>query len=121
MSHTKEERIIIGKEIATGKISSKEAADKYHISLSLAQLYAQQYRESHNIPSPRPQKNALKRGQSEESVKDIEMYMTMSKEELVNELIRAKINEARAKKGYEVKGVGANKEFSSLNGKNSKS
>ena len=121
MSHTKEERIIIGKEIATGKINSKEAADKYHISLSLAQLYAQQYREAHNIPSPRSKKNALKKCQNDDSIKDIETYMTMSKEELINELIRAKVNEARAKKGYEVKGVGASKEFSSLNGKNSKS
>ena len=43
------------------------------------------------------------------------------KEELINELILAKVNEARAKKGYEVKGVGADKEFVSLNNKNSKS
>ena len=121
MSHTKEERRIIGEEIATGKISSKEAADKYHISLSLAQLYAQQYREAHDIPSPRPQKNALKKYQKVDSIKDIETYMAMSKEELINELILAKVNEARAKKGYEVKGVGANKAFSSLNVRNSKS
>lgn len=121
MKHTKEERIVIGEEIATSKISSKEAADKYHISLSLAQLYAQQYRESHNIPSPQSQKNALKKCQSIDSIKNIETYMTMSKEELINELIRAKVNEARAKKGYEVKGVGANKEFSSLNDRSSKS
>ena len=45
----------------------------------------------------------------------------MSKEQLIEELIKAKINEARAKKGYEVKGVGPNKEFITLNNKNSKS
>ena len=45
----------------------------------------------------------------------------MTKEELINELILAKINEARAKKGYEVKGVGSSKEYISLNSKNSKS
>ena len=43
------------------------------------------------------------------------------RKELIEELIKAKINEARAKKGYEVKGVGQNKEFISLNNKNSKS
>ena len=51
---------------------------------------------------------------------DIEAYQAMSKDELINELIKAKVNEARAKKGYEVKGVGADKEFISLNSKNSK-
>ena len=29
----------------------------------------------------------------------------MSKEELIDELIRAKVNETRAKKGYEVNGM----------------
>ena len=45
----------------------------------------------------------------------------MTKEELINELIRAKVNKARAKKGYEVRGDGTNKEFVSLSRKNSKS
>ena len=52
---------------------------------------------------------------------EMEEYMAMSKEELIQELIMAKANELRAKKGYEVKGVGANKEFVPLNNKNSKS
>jgi transposase len=39
---------------------------------------------------------------------------------LINELILAKANELRAKKGYEVKGDGANKEFISINNKNMK-
>lgn len=52
---------------------------------------------------------------------DIDTYMAMSKEELINELIIAKANELRAKKGYEVKGAGANKEYSILNNKNTKS
>ena len=51
---------------------------------------------------------------------DLEDYQSMSKEQLIEELIKAKINEARAKKGYEVKGVGPNKEFISLNNRNSK-
>lgn len=47
--------------------------------------------------------------------------MAMSKEELINELILAKANELRAKKGYEVKGVGASREYISLNSRNTKS
>jgi transposase len=44
----------------------------------------------------------------------------MSKEELIDALILAKANELRAKKGYEVRGDGANKEFIFLNNENSK-
>ena len=41
----------------------------------------------------------------------------MSKEELIHELVRAKITEARLKKGYEVKGVGTQKEYVPLDNK----
>ena len=44
----------------------------------------------------------------------------MSKEELINELVHAKINEARLKKGYEVKGAGTQKEFVPLDSKSTK-
>ena len=45
----------------------------------------------------------------------------MTKDQLIEELIKSKINEARAKEVYEVKGDGQNKEFISLSSKNSKS
>ena len=44
----------------------------------------------------------------------------MTKDQLIDELIRAKAGELRAKKGYEVKGDGANKEFISLRTRNMK-
>ena len=113
MLYTYDERLAIGEEIVTGKISTTEATVKYDISIKSAQLYARQYRAKHDIPSP---------VNSSVNVTglDIEAYQAMSKDELINELIKAKVNEARAKKGYEVKGVGADKEFISLNSKNSK-
>ena len=52
MQYTHDERLAIGKEIATGKINTSEAAEKYGIGLSTAQLYARQYRAMHDIPSP---------------------------------------------------------------------
>ena len=36
----------------------------------------------------------------------LEDYETMTREELIQELVRARIAEARLKKGYEVKGDG---------------
>ena len=50
----------------------------------------------------------------------LEDYEAMSKEELIQELVRAKIVEARLKKGYEVKGAGAQKEFAPLDSKSTK-
>ena len=47
-------------------------------------------------------------------------YQSMTKEELIRELAMSKINEARAKKGYQVEGDGANKRFIPLNSKNTK-
>ena len=44
----------------------------------------------------------------------------MSKEELIQEVMNSRIREARAKKGYEVKGVGVDKEFPNLDNKNTK-
>ena len=44
----------------------------------------------------------------------------MTKEELILELVKARIAEARLKKGYEVRGAGADKEFIRLDNKNTK-
>ena len=46
--------------------------------------------------------------------------LPMTKEELIKELVRARIREERLKKGYEVKGVGAEKVFIPLSSKNTK-
>ena len=82
------------------------------------------YRETYKLP---PKKTGPKSYVPEqmnistvEQPKGLEDYESMTKEELIQELIMAKINEARAKKGYEVKGVGAEKEFIPLDRKNTK-
>lgn len=121
----KEQRIVIGKEIVDGLITPIEAGKKYGISRSAAQKYATDYRRDNGLPvkSHPPIKNnadAIKL-KSNASSFDLEDYQSMTKEQLIEELIKSKINEARAKKGYEVKGDGQNKEFISLSNKNSKS
>ena len=122
---SKEQRIVIGKEIVDGLISAINAAEKYGISRATAQKYATDYRRANGLPvkSHRSRKieSPMITLKNNASSFDLEDYQSMSKEQLIEELIKAKINEARAKKGYEVKGVGQNKEFISLNNKNSKS
>ena len=121
----KEQRVAIGKEIVDGLISPVEASKKYGISRSAAQKYATDYRRANGLPvrSHPPKKNEIQavKVKSNATSFDLEDYQSMSKEQLIEELIKSKINEARAKKGYEVKGDGQSKEFIILNNKNSKS
>ena len=47
-------------------------------------------------------------------------YSSMSKDELIEELMKVRVREARLKKGYRVKGDGADKEYFLLDSKNTK-
>ena len=123
MKYTNDERMDIGRQVYTHELSHNEAMQKYGVGSSCIDNYVRMYKMEQGIPTntfiskEKPSKSAL----SIDSASDIETYMSMSKEELINELIKAKANELRAKKGYEVKGAGANKEFIPLNRPNSKS
>ena len=55
-----------------------------------------------------------------DSYTKLEQFQSMSKEEFIKELIISRINEARLKKGYEVKGNGARKVFAPLEKENMK-
>ena len=67
------------------------------------------YRDVNNLPA----KNGSAKGTKSQTASSvlnvtagIEDYQSMSREELLHELMISKINEARLKKGYEVKGDG---------------
>lgn len=121
----KEQREAIGKEIVDGLLKPTEAPQKYGISRSSAQQFATEYRRANGLPvrtrSTSSRESQMVKLKSDTGSFDLEDYQSMTKEQLIEELIKSKINEARAKKGYEVKGDGQNKEFISLNNKNSKS
>lgn len=123
MKYTKEERLNIGRRVYTGELTELEAQQEYGIGRTCVQNYVYQYKVANGIPTRKlNQKNGQMKTLSQSSDEmDISVYEAMSKEELIEELIRAKVNELRAKKGYEVKGDGANKEYISLNNKNTKS
>ena len=122
MKYTKEERIDIGRQVYTHELTHKEAERKYGVAKSGIDRYIQDYKIANGIPiksrSDSPVTSTI--GNKATQPFDIEAYKAMSKDELINELIRAKVNEARAKKGYEVKGDGASKEYISLNNRNTK-
>ena len=117
MKFTKDEQLDIGRRMYNKEITYQEAMNLYNISESCAHKYMTDYKKSQGIPL---KQHSTSGSSIQFASSDMETYMSMSKEELINELIKAKANELRAKKGYEVKGVGASKEFIPLNSKNSK-
>lgn len=120
MKYKLEERIDIGRQVFTQELSRAEAMAKYHIGATSIDKYIGLYKDQAGIPR-KVRIPASKRGpvRTQETL-DIDKYQDMTKDELIRELILAKANELRAKKGYVVKGVGANKEFISLKDKNTK-
>lgn len=111
MSYTREERLNIGKQIYNNEISKSDAAIKYSISEGTARDYMRLYRDVNGLPP----KNKVQTDGGMVKITphsfepDLSEYESMTKDELVKELVKSRINEARLKKGYEVKGDGAAK------------
>lgn len=121
MKNTREENLDIARRFLAGELTRKEAQELMGLSRNLVYYWANEYKRSIGEPA-KP-----KQYQPGQSIKDevanedeISRLSTLSKEELIDEVIKAKVGEARAKKGYEVKGGGANKEFVTINNKNTK-
>ena len=105
MKYTKEERLEIGRRIYDGEISRYDAAEQYDISDQTARDYMRMYRDINQLP-PKHGKRSIAGFTPSKSPAETEDLESMTKEELIRELIKARITEARLKKGYEVKGDG---------------
>ena len=126
LNYSKEERIEIGRKIHESGISNLKAAELFGIAEESARRYRILYEESAGIPH---NSSTLHKGNvsvsgittslSPKQLDSID-YSSMTKEELIQELMEARIREERLKKGYMVKGVGAEKEFIPLDSKNIK-
>lgn len=115
MKYTKEERLEIGRKIYEGVFSVSIAAAEYDVNIYTAREYLRQFKAANGLKSA----DHYSQPKTSKPI-SIEEYKNLSKEELIEELIRAKVDAARAKKGYEVKGVGQKKEYVILNNKNTK-
>ena len=100
MGYSREERLDIGKQIYNNEISKSDAAIKYSIGEGTARDYMRLYRDVNGLPP----KNRIQK--DEDTVKicihssgpDLSEYESMTKEELIKELLKLRINEARLKK-----------------------
>ena len=122
MKYSKSERLAIGKRIYEGKISQRQAAIEYDVDLGTARGYMRLYRDTYHLPPKeyKPRKPDPVEAKPVCIDPDLEEYESMTREELIHELVRSRIREARLKKGYEVKGDGAEKVFIPLSSKSTK-
>ena len=105
MKYTKEQRLDIGRRIYYSEISRYEAAEEYGISEQTARNYMRMYRDANRLPPKRGQRSISALSFKKEPA-ELDELKSMTKEELIQELIKSRITEARLKKGYEVKGDG---------------
>ena len=122
MKYTKEQRLDIGRRVYDGEITKYEAAEEYGISDQTARNYMRQYRDTNQLPPKRACNSSygVAKIKSKPEPAGIEDLQSMTKEELIDALVMARINEARLKKGYMVEGVGAEKKYIRFVKKNTK-
>lgn len=107
MKYTKEQRLDIGRRIYAGELSRFEAAEQYGVSDQTARDYMRLYRDVNHLPPKKAGHSFQIVAKSAQTAPaGIAELESMSKEELIEEIVRARVLEARLKKGYEVKGDG---------------
>ena len=105
MKYTKEERLDIGRKLYNNEITRQEAAMMYGISELTAREYMRLYRDLNRLPA-KQQRQSFSAPSFKAARAGLEELESMTKEQLIQELVKARITEARLKKGYEVKGDG---------------
>ena len=119
MKYSKEQRLLIGREIYTHQISLNHAAEKYGINRYTARDYMREYRDTNNLEpmSDTSEEFKIIQDKRKANFSDLE---SLSKDKLINEVIKARVEAERAKKGYLVKGGGQEKVFLNLDEMNLK-
>lgn len=120
MRYTDEERMDIARRVYEGELTLAAAAVEYELSRSSVKRYVSLYREKNNLPIMKAKGILRIPQQNKGNDAGLEDYESMSREELIDALVMAKINETRLKKGYSVKGSGATKEYIPIDNKNTK-
>ena len=101
MKYTKEQRLDIGRRIYEGEIDRYQAAEEYGINDYTARDYMRLYRDTYQLPHIRGtcgNSKLVPRISKVTNQANLQEYQDMSKEELIQALIQARITEARLKK-----------------------
>lgn len=99
---TQEQRLSIGSRIYHGEMTTFEAADRFGIHPSTARDYMRLYRDTNHLPPK--SSHVHKTGNHQIVISIRKPYQSMSREELLDEICRLRINEERLKKSRQKKG-----------------
>ena len=102
----------VGRQIYDGLLTIPLAAEKYGVTYGAARRWLRSYRAAKGLP---PRNKGLSKPAAAAKA-DIGALGAMTRDQLIDEVIRARAEAERAKKGYMAKGGGAEKEFFSLEG-----
>lgn len=119
MKYTKEQRLDIGKKIYTREITVAQASEQYEVNLYTARDYMRLFRDINDLP-PLDSDSEIQNSSIKSKHTTLDELGRLSKQQLIAEVIKARIEAERAKKGYEVEGGGQTKEFITSKKKNSK-
>ncbi len=97
MKYTKEERLEIGRRIYQREITLATAAVEYDVNFYTARDYLRLYKARENVSIPQGFRLGVNQDDMLIDKPNMCQYEKMSREELMNELIKAKIDIARAK------------------------
>lgn len=116
--YTDEEKLIIVKDHIDNRIPIRACATKYNISITSLVYWLRKYRENgtDGLKSMIGKHCGPNKGRPKGTLKP-----KTTIEELQKENLKLQVEIERLKKGYLTKGVGAKKEFISINNKNFKS
>ena len=89
MKYTKEQRLDIGRRIYDGEISRYEAAEEYVINEQTARNYMRMYRDANQLP-PKQGRRSICAPSFKKAPAELDELKAMTKEELIQELIKAR-------------------------------
>ncbi len=103
MKYTREQRLDIAKRVYDGELTVEEAAVKYGLTPSSVKGYLRLYRAEMGLPPRTRRKKTWNATQHVGEQKDssLKEYEAMSKEELIDAPVMARINEACLKKAVQ--------------------
>jgi transposase len=109
MKYKREERLAIGQQIYNGELTQYAASEQFGISINCARDYMRLYRDVNHLPPKNAKRACMPKHTTttQSEPLNMEALKSMTQEELIDELVKARIREARLKKGYEVKGDGS--------------
>ena len=88
----------MGRRIYIGELSTAMTAKEYNINYYTAREYLRAYKADINVAVTKGQWPEGRKKEKADGTLSKAAYVDMTKEELIDELIRARINEERAKK-----------------------